>query len=73
MSLDNGDHHLLQLAATKLVAYWSAKCTNGKSYAVRVSPRGEGKIIESPILEALYAGPTDHFTLVVSAGEKVFE
>jgi hypothetical protein len=37
-------------------AHWSVKCANWKSYEVGVNPKGEGKVIECPVLEALDGG-----------------
>jgi hypothetical protein len=37
-------------------AFWSVKCTNGKSYEVELLPDGNGTIIECPLLEAIHAG-----------------
>jgi hypothetical protein len=44
------------LLGTEHDAYWSIRCTNGKSYAVGVNPRGEGKVLECPVPEAIHAG-----------------
>ena len=48
--------HISRSASMAANAYWSVKCANWKSYEVGVNPKGEGKVIECPVLEALDGG-----------------
>jgi hypothetical protein len=37
-------------------AWWSVKCTNGKSYSVSLFPDGSSSIMDCALLEAVHAG-----------------
>jgi hypothetical protein len=37
-------------------AWWSVKCTNGKSYSVSLFPDGRSSIMDCALLEAVHAG-----------------
>lgn len=44
------------IAGNEHNAFWSVRCTNGKSFAVMVRPDGNGRVIECPLLEAMHGG-----------------
>lgn len=40
----------------KGLAYWSIRCTDGRSYEVEVHPDGTSRVLECAMIEAVHAG-----------------
>jgi len=55
-SMDEHSHKEPPIEGTEHDAFWSIKCTNGKSYSVEVHPQGDGKVLECSMLKMLHAG-----------------
>jgi hypothetical protein len=66
-SMDDSAHEHPPLSGHEHDAFWSARCTNGKSYMVEVHPTGDGQILECSALEALHAGHCFQKLYLISA------